>query len=306
MHHAMECILGGLSTSCACVFSNPLEVVKTRMQLQGELQARGSYKIHYRNVFHAFYTIGRVDGIRALQKGLLPGICYQAVMNGFRLGNYQAIQNAGLMRTSDGTLSYFRCMAAGAVSGCIGAFFGSPMYMIKTHLQSEATASIAVGAQHHYKGLANAISAVLQEHGIRGLWRGVTGAMPRVSVGSAAQLSSFSKSKEMISKRGIFKKDSIMIPLSASMVGSIFVVMAMTPFDVVSTRLYNQDVSKSGKGTLYNGFFDCASKIFKKEGFIGFYKGLGASYFRLGPHTVFSLVFWDKFRSAYLKFSQQN
>ena len=59
IHPVMECILGGVSTSCACFFSNPLEVVKTRMQLQGELQARGSYMVHYRNVFHAFYTIAR-------------------------------------------------------------------------------------------------------------------------------------------------------------------------------------------------------------------------------------------------------
>ena len=33
-----ECLTGGLAACCACVFSNPLEVVKTRMQLQGELQ----------------------------------------------------------------------------------------------------------------------------------------------------------------------------------------------------------------------------------------------------------------------------
>ena len=33
-----ECVTGGLAASGACLFSNPLEVVKTRMQLQGELQ----------------------------------------------------------------------------------------------------------------------------------------------------------------------------------------------------------------------------------------------------------------------------
>ena len=33
-----ECITGGLGACGECLFSNPLEVVKTRMQLQGELQ----------------------------------------------------------------------------------------------------------------------------------------------------------------------------------------------------------------------------------------------------------------------------
>ena len=130
MHPATECILGGISASCACFFSNPLEVVKTRMQLQGELQARGSYMIHYRNVFHAFYTIARYDGLAALQKGLVPGLYYQIVMNGLRLGSYQIMTNTGLTKKSDGSLHYGKCMLAGATSGCIGAFFGSPMYLV--------------------------------------------------------------------------------------------------------------------------------------------------------------------------------
>jgi solute carrier family 25, member 34/35 len=44
------------------------------MQLQGELQARGMYQVHYRGVFHAAYTVARVEGLGALQKGLAPAI----------------------------------------------------------------------------------------------------------------------------------------------------------------------------------------------------------------------------------------
>jgi hypothetical protein len=32
-------VLGGVATSTACIFTNPFEVVKTRLQLQGELDA---------------------------------------------------------------------------------------------------------------------------------------------------------------------------------------------------------------------------------------------------------------------------
>jgi len=85
----MELALGGVAAVGAGFFSNPLEVVKIRMQLQGELQARGNYAVHYRNVFHAAYTIGRKDGLLALQKGLVPALWYQWVMNGIRLGLYQ-------------------------------------------------------------------------------------------------------------------------------------------------------------------------------------------------------------------------
>ena len=129
-----EFFLGGVAACGACLFTNPLEVVKTRMQLQGELKARGTYQRHYRNVFHAFFTIGRVDGILALQKGLVPALWYQLFMNGCRLGSYQCFFNLGLTKNSKGEVSIFRSVPAGALAGCIGAFVSSPFYMVRNYI----------------------------------------------------------------------------------------------------------------------------------------------------------------------------
>lgn len=57
------------------------------------------------------------------------------------------------------------------------------------------------------------------------------------------------------------------------------------------------------QGELYKGFSDCFSKTLKKEGVMGLYKGLGASYFRLGPHTILSLLFWNELRKFYSNYS---
>ncbi|XP_073240020.1 solute carrier family 25 member 35-like [Porites lutea] len=287
----------GAGAACgACIFSNPLEVVKTRMQLQGELRARGTYTRHYRHAFHAFYTIARYDGLRSLQSGLVPALAYQAVMNGFRLGSYQVLTNLKLTANSEGEIEFWRCLVAGAFSGGIGAFLGSPAYMVKTHLQSQSAEVIAVGHQHHHTGFVHAISTTYKQFGITGLWRGVSGALARVAVGSAVQLSTFSTTKLKIAQMGFFNPGSWLIPASASMVSSIAVVTFMTPFDVVSTRLYNQGTNASGKGLFYNGFIDCFIKISKREGITGFFKGLGPHYFRIGPHTILSLLFWDQLK----------
>lgn len=140
---------------------------------------------------------------------------------------------------------------------------------------------------------------IYRDFGILGLWRGASGAVLRVSVGSAAQLSTFSLTKDIIERRNLFEKDSFFLGLAASFCSSFVVSLAMTPFDVVSTRLYNQGIDKTGKGLLYSGPFDCIAKIFKQEGFLGFYKGIGAQYFRLGPHTILSLVFCHELRKLY-------
>lgn len=296
----MDFVLSGAAACGACLFTNPLEVVKTRMQLQGELRSRGSYQVYYRNVFHAFYTIGKVDGLAGLQKGLVPGLVYQFCMNGVRLGSYAIIESSGYIHTN-GRVSAAKTTIAGALAGVVGAVMGSPVYLVKTHLQSQATSSIAVGHQYQHEGMVHALSAIYRQHGILGLWRGSSAAVPRVSVGSAAQLSTFSSSKELVIDLQVFPKDSWLVALSAGMISSVVVVAAMTPFDVVSTRLYNQPVDHLGKGQLYKGFPDCFTKTLRKEGLLGLYKGLGASYFRLGPHTILSLFFWDELRKVYQK-----
>lgn len=82
----MEFLIGGFAASCSGFFTNPLEVLKTRMQLQGELKAKGQHAVHYRNIFHGTYVIIKNEGIFALQKGLIPATWVQLIMNGSRLG----------------------------------------------------------------------------------------------------------------------------------------------------------------------------------------------------------------------------
>ena len=90
------------------------------------------------------------------------------------------------------------------------------------------------------------------------------------------------------------------------MTSGVMVVTMMTPFDVVSTRLYNQGTDTTGRGLLYRGVADCFVRTFSAEGIWGFYKGAGASFFRLGPHTVLSLVIWNQLQIAHKRFTRTN
>lgn len=80
------------------------------------------------------------------------------------------------------------------------------------------------------------------------------------------------------------------------MISGFFTVVAMTPFDVVSTRLFNQGVDAKGKGLMYNNLIDCFVKTFKVEGMAGLYKGVVANYWRTAPHTILNLTFWEQFK----------
>jgi len=289
----MEFMLGGMAACGACLFTNPLEVAKTRMQLQGELAERGRYTLYYRNVVHAFYTIYKVDGLKSLQKGLVPALWYQFVMSGVRLGIYQCFLNSGKIHDFDGKITAWKSILAGATAGCCGAFCGSPMYMLKIQLQSKASVKIAVGYQHDHSQMSKAFRTIYQKEGILGLWRGVSAAVFRHMVGSASQLTIFTWSKEYLTAEQMLMKSDALTALAAGVLSGSLSVVFMIPFDVMSTRLYNQGTDKNGRGVLYKNLADCFIKTFHKEGLWGFYKGWGASLFRIGPHTCLTLFFLE-------------
>lgn len=66
----MDFLIGGIAASCAGVFSNPFDVIKTRQQLQGELQKNTSnVKKPYGTSWQAIKSIVQAEGYSGLQKG---------------------------------------------------------------------------------------------------------------------------------------------------------------------------------------------------------------------------------------------
>lgn len=49
---------------------------------------------------------------------------------------------------------------------------------------------------------------------------------------------------------------------------------------------------------IYNGFFDCFSKILKNEGPTGFYKGFLPIWGRFAPATTLQLLIFEKLRKS--------
>lgn len=147
------------------------------------------------------------------------------------------------------------------MSGIFGSTVGCPLYMVKTQLQAQSHGTFAVGFQHGHRGTFDALRRTLRESGIKGLihiqyfleisklksqscfvglWRGWTGILVRTSVGSSAQLATFSNSKELLMQYEFFADSIFYTAVGASMISSLFTAITMTPFDTVATRIFNQ------------------------------------------------------------------
>ncbi|KAJ1679029.1 Mitochondrial oxaloacetate carrier protein [Spiromyces aspiralis] len=281
-------VAGSIAACGAVTFTNPFEVVKTRLQLQGELakaatDAAGKPMPRaYKNVFQAFWVISQNEGIRALQKGLGAGYIYQVFLNGTRIGCYGPIKTS-LNEAAGKRESMPLNVVAGLICGMLGAAAGSPFYLVKTRMQSYSTFA-AVGHQHYYPTFMHGLASVYREHGFKGLYRGMDAAMARAGTGSAVQFASYDKCKELIMNNfgGDFGPANFRTHLLASMVTGFLVCTAMNPFDVISTRMYNQKMSKGKGGALYRNPLECLVRTVSTEGVSSLYKGFFAHYLRIG------------------------
>ncbi|XP_063822045.1 solute carrier family 25 member 35-like [Ostrinia nubilalis] len=289
--------MGGVSAMFATLFTNPIEVVKTRLQLQGELKARGHHAVHYKSVAHGLYVVGRTEGLAALQSGLPAMLGFQFFLNTFRLGVYRISERRGLTTDSNGRISIFKGALAAGVGGALGSIAGTPFFLVKTRLQAQAAQAIAVGHQHKHAGTFGALADIYRKEGVRGLFRGVQPQIPRGAVGSSSQMVSFSFAKEQLLERGWFRDSPLLLSFAGANLGGLVMTVCLNPFDVVATRLSNQAVDSQNRGLLYSGMTDCFVKMLRAEGARSLFKGVGANYTRLGPHTVLLLVCWDQLKA---------
>ncbi|CAE6455257.1 unnamed protein product [Rhizoctonia solani] len=301
--------IGGLAACTAVTLSNPAEVAKTRLQLQGELQSKGAPKV-YRNVFDVFIKTWKNEGIRGVQRGLGPAVSRawyshaelkpifltrrQILLNGSRLGFYEPFRRSfNSIIGRQGTEQIFgTSIAAGAASGLVGACLGNPLFLIKARMQAYSPA-LPVGAQHYYRNSFSALKEIFKAEGLRGYIRGMDAAILRTCMGSSAV------------KNGIASADSTWTFLASSTVSGICVCLVMQPADTALTRMYNQPTvpGPNGRmiGALYKNPIDCLWKTLKIEGPLAWYKGSTAHFLRIAPHTIVTLTANEIYLALYQK-----
>ncbi|KAG6462610.1 hypothetical protein O3G_MSEX013369 [Manduca sexta] len=291
-----DLLMGGVSAMFATLFTNPIEVVKTRLQLQGEMKAKGQHAVFYKNVPHGLFVIARSEGLVALQNGLPAMLGFQFCLNTFRLGVYRITERRGYTTDANGRTSIIKGAAAAGVGGALGSIAGTPFFLVKTRLQAQAAKAIAVGHQHKHDGTLGALMDIYRREGVKGLFRGVYPQIPRGAVGSSSQMVSFAYAKQWLRDHNLFVNSPLMLSFAGANLGGLVMTLCLNPFDVVATRLSNQPVDAQNRGKLYSGMIDCFIKMARKEGAASLYKGVGANYLRLGPHTVLLLVCWDQLK----------
>ncbi|GAA5903439.1 uncharacterized protein JCM6883_005004 [Sporobolomyces salmoneus] len=310
-------ISGAIAACTAVTITNPMEVAKTRLQLDGELQGRklppatstlpsaaipetggppraGPNGKVYTSALDCVQKTWKFEGLKGIQRGLGAAYTYQIALNGSRLGFYEPFRHAinSLAGYEKNQTKAWTSIAAGASSGVAGAILGNPLFLIKARMQAYSPFN-PVGAQHHYPTVLHGFKSIVSKEGPRGLIRGMDAAILRTAMGSSVQLPAYNLAKTHLMGWGI--GDHIGLYLMASTFSGACVCAVMQPADTVLTRMYNQSPNSIGpdgkpRGLLYTSPIDCLYKTWKVEGFKSLYRGTTAHLARIAPHTVVTLV----------------
>jgi len=157
-----ELAAGGMAGGSQVVFTNPLEIVKIRLQVQGEAaKAEGAIP---RGAVH----IIRQLGILGLYKGATACLLRDIPFSAIYFTAYSHLKKDVFQEGYNGKhLSFLETLGAAAIAGMPAAYLTTPADVVKTRLQVEARKG-----QTNYTGLRDAFVKIYREEGFRALFKG--------------------------------------------------------------------------------------------------------------------------------------
>eukprot|EP00128_Syssomonas_multiformis_P007118 Colp12_sorted_trinity150504_noHs@10768 len=285
-NHAIAGITAGFVSTAIL---HPLDLVKVRMQVQDGLK---TVRPQYNNTLHAFRTIAAKEGISALYQGLVPNLAGGAMSWGAYFYSYNLMKDR-LKAGGKKVLGPLEHMFCASVAGATTLLMTNPVWVVKTRMCLQ----VQNASQHVYRGLFDGLRTVWRTEGLAGLYAGLSAGLLGVSHG-AVQFMVYEEFKKVLADyRGTetYTQNSTLEYIMMATSAKLTATTVTYPFQVLRSRIQQQDAS-----VRYRGLVSSAVRIWRREGFQGFYRGLGPQSIRVLPATCITFVVYEKL-STYLK-----
>ncbi|CAA7403715.1 unnamed protein product [Spirodela intermedia] len=313
---------GGIASIVAGCSTHPLDLIKVRMQLQGEaataavpntaaalrpalaFQAPGAAAVAG---FHPHpvpppqlprlspvgvgMQILKADGPAGLFAGVSATMLRQTLYSTTRMGLYDILKTKW-SSPDGGNLALHKKIAAGLVAGGVGAAVGNPADVAMVRMQADGR--LPAAERRNYRGVGDAIARMVRSEGVGSLWRGSSLTINRAMIVTASQLATYDQAKEAILESGAMA-DGLGTHVTASFAAGFVAALASNPVDVIKTRVMNMKV-EPGAAPPYAGAIDCALKTVRAEGPMALYKGFIPTVSRQGPFTIVLFVTLEQVR----------
>ena len=268
---------GGIASCVAETITMPVDVVKTRLQMDGASGTR-----QYCSSIDCAKQMVAGEGPSALFKGLSPALVRQSTYGSLRYGLYGPIKSAIGIRPGE-KVPLWRKVVAGGAAGAIASAVANPTDLLKVRLQTDGMLKDAEGefVPKRFNSMSHAFVTIVREEGVAALWTGVGPTVGRATALAAAELATYDEVKTRLLDTGCFVPglaltvttafvSGFALALDLALVLSLALaftsthhrspapryvsIVASSPFDVIKSRLMGQPITADGKATSYMGF----------------------------------------------------
>ena len=163
----LEILAGAGAGASQVLFTNPLEITKIRLQVQGETtslyKAAGKIPPPEQSIFQ----IIRELGFAGLYKGAAACLCRDVPFSAIYFPSYAAVKRTMVDERNGEELKPHHLLVAGAIAGIPAASLVTPFDVIKTRLQVKSREGETM-----YRGIRDAATRIYREEGFKALYKG--------------------------------------------------------------------------------------------------------------------------------------
>lgn len=306
-------VAGALSGFVTRAISQPLDVLKIRLQLQ-EQPIRKTLFSKYHGLYHAVKTIWKEETVVAFWKGHAPAQLLSIVFGLVQFSSFELLtkivwqQLPPYVTVDFRPITHFTC---GGLAGCCATLASQPFDVIRTRF-------VAQGEPKAYKSMIDAVLQIVSKESPRALYRGLVPTLAQIAPQTGFQFGFYSLLTSIWELmfggqkvNGVHQVGALQSLICGSGAG-LCAKVAVYPLDLTKKRLQVQGFGYgrvvTGKFRTYKGFVDCLRSVAVNEGILAMYKGLSASILKAvvtaGIHFSTYEQFCSLFRAIYKSHSR--
>ncbi|XP_032441801.1 mitochondrial basic amino acids transporter-like [Xiphophorus hellerii] len=173
-------LAGAAAGTLQCVICCPMELAKTRMQMQGTGQKKWSSKKLYKNSLDCLLHIYRREGLPGIYRGMVTTLVREMPGFGMYFWTYAVLSQSLGCEPSD---SYMipKLLFSGGMAGIASWLVTYPADVIKSRLQADG-----VGRVNQYSSIADCVRQSVRKEGYMVFTRGLTSTVLRAFPVNAA------------------------------------------------------------------------------------------------------------------------
>ncbi len=179
---------------------------------------------------------------------------------------------------------------SGGLAGALSQAMIYPLEITKTRL--------ALAPTGYYKGIGDCILKIVKNEGFFQLYKGLGASLMGIVPYAAIDLAIYTSLRDFYSEK-YSAQPSSMVLLYCGSTSSICGQIVSYPLALIRTKLQSQGLP--GRNKEYDGLVDCAKKIFKNDGFFGYYKGIIPNFMKSVPAVAISYTMFENCKIALTK-----